>query len=564
MKKKIITLLAFSTLLLTGCQFINPFGFLSNFGGDTGDNPSGGQNNGGNYSIDTNDHGTNVIGKDDYTPTKTDILYTYKDLANHSVYPTDSIPTHGNVKILVIPVWFTDSTKAIDETSGSLFSTKKSKAEVREDIANAFFDRTENASWMSVKRYYEAASFGKLNIDGAVTGWYNCGQSALQISNNELTVQLVESAVAWAKTNYGKSSSNPSGIDFTEYDSDKNGYLDSVCLIYGYHNSNYKEGFGGFTRPTRGNDNLWAYAYWTQNTKTKNVNNPGANAFLWASYDFMYKEYAGGANTEDNKVDAHTYIHELGHCMGLEDYYDYNTQNGSCRSGGFSMQDFNVGGHDPYSRMALGWTRPYVPTNDCTITLKPYDTYGDCIVLSPNFSGSPFDEYILIEYYNAGGLNQFDSTNQWSNGYPTGSSTSGIRIWHVDSRLLEYREYPRSLDSGYQIGGKTMNDRYYYILGVLNTTYASAYADYCSVSPQLRDYSLLHLIRNSKTISYRPGDKAYFKSDDLFREGDSFSLEEYSSQFINTDRLNNGQRLPIRITVSSMTANEAVISVKAL
>ena len=68
--------------------------------------------------------------------------------------------------------------------------------------------------------------------------------------------------------------------------------------------------------------NLWAYCYWTDNDANKNA--PTSNVFFWASYDFMYPEYAGGANTTPGLPDAHTYIHELGHCMGLEDYYDYN------------------------------------------------------------------------------------------------------------------------------------------------------------------------------------------------------------------------------------------------
>ena len=65
--------------------------------------------------------------------------------------------------------------------------------------------------------------------------------------------------------------------------------------------------------------------------------------------------------------------------------YDYGW-NSYTFAGAFSMQDHNVGGHDPFSMMALGWVDPYVPTESSTITLQPFESSGDVILLSPNFS----------------------------------------------------------------------------------------------------------------------------------------------------------------------------------
>lgn len=552
MKKKLILLALLSTITLTSCS-INPFDFFSNLL-NRSEEYSVDESGNIQYSVDITDHSSDNIGKEDYTPKKEKTEYTYKDYIKRSVYTVDSVPTTGDVKILVIPVWFSDSSSHI---AGGFFS--KSKDEVREDIATAFFDRDASgneklASWKSVKRFYEEDSFGKLHVDGVVTGWYSINKRARDISSNNSTVSLVKNAVNWAKEQY-------KSVDWTEYDADNNGYLDCVCLIYGYHNSSYKEGFGGFGRPTKSNDNLWAYTYWIQDTNLRKTNNPGPNTFLWASYDFMYADYSGGKNTENNKVDAHTYIHEFGHCLGLEDYYDYNTNNSSCKSGGFSMQDYNVGGHDPYSRLGYGWVDPYVPTNNCEITLNPFESSGDCVLLTTNFAKSPFDEYILLEYYTPTGLNQFDNANQWSSGFPTGSNDPGIRIWHVDSRLLEYKKYPSDTGYGYQIG-KTINQNYYYLLGCYNTTYSYAYSDYCSPCASLRDFSLLHLIRNSVTMNYRPGEKDFFKSADLFKEGDTFSLEQYCNQFVNGNKMNNGKELPFKVTIKSIDSNGAKLSIE--
>ena len=552
MKKKLTLLLTLASLALTSCSF-NPFDFFGSLVYSESQTEYSRDSEGNiNYSVDVTDHSSVELGKDEYVPKKETLDYTINDLVNHSVYTIDNMPSSGNIKILVIPVWFSNSK---DHIAGGLFS--KSQDQVREDIATAFFDRDASgneklASWKSVKRYYEEASFGKLHIDGAVTGWYSINKRANEISNNASTVSLVKNAVAWAKQQY-------TSVDWSEYDADNDGYLDCVSVIYGYHNSNYKEGFGGYTRPSRSNDNLWAYTYWVQDSRLKSKTNPGPNTFLWASYDFMYKEYGAGANTEEDKVDAHTFIHEMGHCMGLEDYYDYNTNNSSCKAGGFSMQDCNVGGHDPYSRMVFGWVTPYVPTNDCTITLEPFENSGDCIVLSPSFAKSPFDEYIILEYYIPGGLNAFDSGAAWSKGYPTGSETAGIRVWHVDSRLLEYKSYPSSTDEGYQIA-KTINSKYYYLLGLSNTTYSKEYIDYVSPCPALRNYSLLHMIRNSSSMTFRPGDKEYMSTSDLFRAGETFSLEEFNSQFVNNNTLDNSLELPIRVTVESL-GDTAVLNI---
>ena len=60
----------------------------------------------------------------------------------------------------------------------------------------------------------------------------------------------------------------------------------------------------------------------------------------WGAPDYGY-----------GKVDAHTYIHEMGHMLGLPDYYDYSFK--SSPTGMYDMQDNNVGDHNPFSKMHL-------------------------------------------------------------------------------------------------------------------------------------------------------------------------------------------------------------------
>ena len=52
----------------------------------------------------------------------------------------------GKANILVIPVWFTDSSNYILEDN---------KDNVREDIQTSYFGSNDETGWRSVKTYYE-------------------------------------------------------------------------------------------------------------------------------------------------------------------------------------------------------------------------------------------------------------------------------------------------------------------------------------------------------------------------------------------------------------------------
>ena len=380
-------------------------------------------------------------------------------------------------------------------------------------------------------------------------------------NGNSRTISLVTTVSNWYFNTY-----NPTA-NRKDFDKDGDGYLDGIMLIYGAPdnqagNNNY--------------ENLWAYCYWVQNSSAQNVNSPGANAFFWASYDFMYGSntvYArtgiangpSGGDTRNCTIDTHTYIHEMGHMFGLDDYYDYS---GQYKPGGsFSMQDFNVAGHDPYSSFALGWGKAYIPTKSMTINLKPFATTGEMILLSPGFNqyGSPFDEYILLEYYTPTGLNQFDTTYKYGGNYsqyPRGSQELGIRVWHVDARLFYY-------NSSYS-GAFTMttnpNTRNHKVQVAMTNTYSggsSSSQDYLSaLGNGYYDYNLLQLIRNSTTIDYKPTDD--FDTNELFRMNSSFNMTTYKKQFYKSGKLNKNVDLGFSFTVDNTTADYATITVTKL
>ena len=482
---------------------------------------------------------------------------TYGDYIDNNVYPLSSTPTLGKAKLLVIPVWFNDSSSFISESK---------KDSVVEDISAVYFGKNTDTGWRSVKTYYEEESHGKLRMDGTVSNWYSVNQSHQyygQDADHTKTTSLVESAVEWYFT-----TDNPSDTR-TSYDCDKDGYLDGVILIYAAPDYATK---GGSV------SNLWAYCFWLQNTGAKNKAKPGANVFFWASYDFMYgkaralsrtgHDYSHGDTSNNVNADAHTYIHEMGHMFGLEDYYDYSNLK-FMPAGAFSMQDQNVGGHDPYSSFALGWGKAYIPNASVNIELQPFVTTGEMIILSPNWNSfnSPFDEYLILEYYTTGGLNYLDSTHAYMGGYPTGSQESGIRLWHVDARLL-YTNTP-TIRSSYTASKITSNPNIsgQKVTHMFSNTYNDGSTDMENLSPlssrnpendPYSNYKMLELIRNNPVMTGRT--KEPLRSSDLFKAGSSFKMSNYSKQFVNETKLNNGSNLGFTFKVNSLNDSYASIS----
>lgn len=438
--------------------------------------------------------------------TKT-MVHDYQDYMDYNYYNNvDSSPSKGNVNFLVIPV----------ELQGYPMSEA-----TRTRIEKAYFGTESDTGWHSVKSFYEEESNGRLNISGTVAPIYKTtyGNTITEAQ----TTTLVTTATNWYISNYSTNSGK-------EFDADSDGYIDSVILVYSAPNN------------ANNNDNLWAYCFWTDNARSTTA--PTAKTFFWASYDFMDE-------SPNATIDAHTYIHETGHLLGLDDYYNYDRASSYGAAGGFNMQDFNVGEHDPYSRVALGWIDPIVPTGNTTLTITP----GQAIILSHNdlSASSPFDEYLILDVYSPTGLNEFDATYKYggnSSMYPKGPNVTGIRVWHVDARLM--RNYTTSsaptLTSTITAGSK-------YTHAMSNSTdsvYGSKYSSY-------RDYKLLHLLQEGGTNTYKTGGQ--FSASDVWVTGDTFSMASYASFFVNSGRLNSNLILPYSFEVAAINGTSVTISI---
>lgn len=470
-----------------------------------------------------------------YQPTPHESL----NLDNYASWYGDTyLPSTGTSKILVVPVDFSDY-RAESKLGGETQS--------QQDIYDTFFGASEDTGWESLKTYYEKASYGALTLEGEVTPWYHASYSTTlfaQLTGSgdyadyyDPTWTMLDEVTNWAK--------NTLEIDLSEYDTNSDGFIDGVWMVYSCP----------FDTSENGSDVYWAYTYSNyDNEEAGDPKNPVGFKYCWASYSFIFDDpdYA--------LPDAHTFIHETGHMLGLDDYYNCDgTDEGV--AGGVDMMDFNIGDHSAYSKYLMNWTSPYVvdgSLDEVTIDLKPFESSGEFILLrDTTFNDSPFDEYVLIEYYTPTGLNAKD-TEGYSNG-PNTYLQSGVKITHIDSRLIRMT----SSDSRY-VDDFDENDWYdydvYYTIGASNTPSYSMDETNSENSP----YRLIHQIEANNQFTFSGSDyTANYGSDDvLFHTGDSFSLTDYAKFFTKGTSLNDGSVLPYSLSIGEATDSGIQITIR--
>jgi M6 family metalloprotease-like protein len=489
-----------------------------------------------NLTVTKNEENENssLVSGDCITPDQVSLSLDCRAVDANS-YNVNYLPSVGNSKILVVPIDFSGVSGI--STSYTFDTTNLEK------LNTLFFDdgTDTSLSYESVASFYKKSSFGKLNLSGAVTSPYkvtSSGYSTLSSINQDTTVKILSDSV--------KSFIANESIKLSDFDSNNDGVIDAVWMVYNvknYSNGKYK------------NSNMWAYTFFNQGAN----NFHKVNTFSWASYDFMLESGA-------SKIDAHTYIHETGHMLGLSDYYDYSN---NCSPTGFvDIMDANIIDHNSYSKLLLGWTKPYIINGDCEINLASANYENNCIVvpydgykttkIGSKYSFNPFDEYLLIEFYTPTGLNKADSDETYSNNVK-GLSSNGFRVYHVDNRLIYLTQ---TSVKWYASSDKLNIDSALLLTIMSNTTAGENVANETTTGNMIKNYvknppsSMLNIddnhelsiIDSGKQYSYQKpfvnsfGKLIQYNVLDLFQPDDVFSVSSYKKYFRygSTNKFDNG------------------------
>lgn len=435
-----------------------------------------------------------------------------------------ALPTEGEVKILVIPVWFTDS---------DYFFSEAQKEQIIDDIEYTVNGDRPATELNSLKQYYEEQSYGTITMDITVSDFYVSSTSYEDYTDYEESKKynsriLGTDAIRWYFDNNEEES-------LEDYDLNSDGYLDGLIIYYG---ANY------YGAPEDRNRSV---AFEASNNDNKAfLFNTMAFCPIGGLYGLDLMEPNAQTQISDLsatynrgfRISSKTAIHEVGHMFGNSDLYE--EQFASERyspAGGFVMQDSNYGGHDPYHVNKIGWSKPqiyassdYTLGDKITILLSDFQSSGQNIILTNtwNTANSLYDEYLILELFTTTGLNTFSSNVTFN-----GLLNNGIRLWHVNSLLENYSE-------GGALTSEIIDDNVYDL----------AYSNYDVTS----EFDLLHMIRNNpaeeyNTTSRQHGDAA------LFDVGDSFDMDTFGSQFVNGGKLDSGKKLGWAFTVEAIYEN---------
>jgi len=428
-----------------------------------------------------------IVYKNDKNEDETllDFNDVYRDKDN-----TINLSSIGKQKLLVIPVDFKDY-------ACSLLSSGCDNALI--NIENAFFGSESQNKWESVASFYNKASYGKFQLTGKVSPWFTYSKNAADIqksTRNILVNNVRGEALAWYQSQFD---------DISDYYID--GKEENGVALYLIYSHPYAKGDGA------SNNVFWAYT----------VVNPDVTS--WSSIELI--------NNNDGKVDSHTYIHEFGHILGLNDYYNTTSSGVYNPTGRLDMMDYTIGDHSGYSKMLLNWTRPYVITSPTTLTISPFTSSGDLILLKSNWNGSAMDEYLLLEFYSPQGLNYRDDRHY--------VSQPSLKVYHVDSRVGFSKKQINIINYGYINDTKLSRNNYY--MRIMNDN-----SDYTYLNNRL-----YHLLESSGQNTFMNG--GYVDNQTLFNVGDDFGVNTFQNYTFH-----DGSTVPFKFKVDNITNTQITIS----
>jgi M6 family metalloprotease-like protein len=439
-------------------------------------------------------------------------------------------------KILVVPVSFSNTTIDQDEANA---------------IAKAYNGEPSDTGWQSLRSFYRNSSYGRLTINSTITAAYQSSysttsfQSYAETNGSDKATDMLASKILSALA---------SKYTLSDYDNDGDGYIDGFEMVY-------DAGSLVWDGKEDSSTEVW-WNFTSFDSSTASYSGEKVGTYFWS----RIKQLENGFYTTN--IDAHTLIHETGHMLGLDDYYSYDDDEGPAAL--CDMMDMNIGDHDAYSKMLLGWVKPMVlnaSESSVTLTLNSFTQTGDCVLLrntsTDTWNGTPYDEYLLLQYYTPTYLNKSDASGykEWAK-YGTGSlyKKAGLQVFHVDARIANITTSWKT--AAYTDTPSASGD---YIISSNTGSYSINLASSKSMNKEVDNspYRLLKAIPATGTNLY--GSSTYI--DNLGEQTTLFGTSAYgesnatytnskmSALFTNGTKFNDGSTLNWSFTATNQTSN---------
>ena len=344
-------------------------------------------------------------------------------------------------------------------------------AEMNAEHTKAIFDELFNSDsctvnsynsvhYPSAAEYFSAQSLGayrpQFDVFGPLTlsqnyAYYGKNVTISGVELDEYAADAVIEACILAKQQYDS-------INFADYDSDKDGFVDFVYVIY----AGRGEADGG--RATT----IWPHN-WNISELVDSDLYPTKYDKSATMLDSVYLDsYAMSAELDNNGLAGiGTLCHEFGHVLGLPDFYD--TKYGTNYTQGLTPNDWDVmdGGayngdghcppnYSPWEKAFMGWLTPENPGSaGSKLTLYANGT-DDYVAYQINESGE--QQTVTQE-----GVNYYIENRQ-KRGWDEYLPAAGMLIWRVNYRASAWKNnvpnntsrspgYTLVIPSGKRIGG---------------------------------------------------------------------------------------------------------------
>ena len=274
------------------------------------------------------------------------------------------------------------------------------------DMEAAVFGAEDTSSPMypfeSIAAFYKRTSKGTMNVTGKVFR-YTTKESKSEYDSNK--VKLAKECF----------SAFDSSFDFSSLDCNNDGYIDSTL----------------FTVPGEADKSNWWPCAGGFGDSWYRVDGVGVGHIITGNSVLSY-----GKSNDDF---VHSYCHELGHCIGLPDYYLYKSEDSEGMHGlaGIELMDTDCStDFSAFSKLMCGWfsdeqVQIYDPSGgeQSFLLTNAQTASGNCLII-PNgtLANGYFSEFFILEYSTASGNNLGAKQLTWWQ-----DISSGVRVFHISA-----------------------------------------------------------------------------------------------------------------------------------
>jgi M6 family metalloprotease-like protein len=309
-----------------------------------------------------------------------------------------AVPPSGTVKNLVVLCMFSDHTAGVDTRDANDYDI----------LFNQIGGDDPLAPTGSVKDLYLENSYGAMTLESTVVAWVTLPQTEAYYADGSDGTDGPFPTNAQGMVRDALELVDPL-VDFSQFDDDSDGYIDSIDIIH----SGYAAETGG-----GGGDWIWSHRWslWQL---------PGGQ---WTSdegvkvYDY-HTEPALWGTSGTNIVRFGVIAHETGHFFRLPDLYDTDGSGegiGSwgimANSWGFDFTQLRPPHFCSWSKIFLGWLSPTIIDTPGTYDIGQLATNAQVYRID---EGYPSGEYLLIE-------------NRQPAGIESAIPQGGLCIFHID------------------------------------------------------------------------------------------------------------------------------------